>query len=908
MSLQRDGGSLARPPVLDGTNYAYWKQIMEIYLTAIDERVWQCVLTGYTPPIKIDEDGVASPKPVREWTNDELDASGYNVKGLNAIVNGVNVFQHQLISACKTSKAAWDILQNLVGGLIVHNDSSKHESNIIDASTSESSHLAPCKEDTDSRLDTIVQHINQNNDSDSNVSDIDINDKKAFHESYKMMFAKWEEVYNENVTLMTQVSNLLDDKAKLESEVIHYKSLLTDKDNQLLAMTTELENTKKSLKMMSSGTQMLYHILSLGKSSLDHHGLRYQHGKDSNSQGTNAAFLMLMEIAFLEGHRSSNHRYKLTSSIVCHKTTLDDTELWHQKLGHLNYKLLARIVKTCAVKGVPMLKKKQPGICSSCQSGKQQRARIKPFRIKQHQRCYNYFIWILWDQCKLKVWLEKVFGSTSSYHVHEFVSQMKKEFEMSMVGELTYFLGLQVKQMENEIFVNQSKYVKSLVKRFGLDSAKHLRTPMSTNAKLTVDHSGSSVDPSLYRSMIGSLLYLTASRLDICFSIGVCARYQANPKESHLAAVKRIIRFVSGIVNDGIWYTNDTNSSLAGYSDADWAGNIDDRKSTTGGCFYLGNNLVSWHSKKQSSISFSTAEAEYIAAGSCCTQLVWMIQMLADYGMVQDTLTMFCDNTSAINISKNHVQHCRTKHIDIRHHFIRDLVESKTVPLEYIDIKKQLADICTKALDSKRFESLRKALVMIVCLDSYLVIRPQIYADTMLNTGESSHAHSNPKRRPTLTPYLCSGCGRSHKIHILDDDEDFDPKFGQIPPEESMHSSDSDSMESDPSEDSFHSGPSSFDPRITTNVAIVHAAIIDHQPPPHTPSRAVTSGAPPSTLRDLPTFVATFDRSSPPSASFAPNLVHLEATILKQGQDIANLSTRLAWPNCMQNYFPFVIF
>ncbi|KAL9429358.1 hypothetical protein AB3S75_031220 [Citrus x aurantiifolia] len=211
---------------------------------------------------------------------------------------------------------------------------------------------------------------------------------------------------------------------------------------------------------------------------------------------------------------------------------------------------------------------------------------------------------------------------------------------------------------------------------------------MSTNAKLIVDDSGSSVDPSLYRSMIGSLLYLTASRPDICFSVGVCARYQANPKESHLATVKRIIRFVTGTVNDGIWYTNDTNSSLAGYSDADWAGNADDRKSTTRGCFYLGNNLVPWHSKKQNSISLFTAEAEYIAAGSCCTKLLWMKQMLADYGIVQDILTVFCDNTSAINISKNLVQHSRTKHIDIRHHFIRDLVASKTMSLEYIDTEK----------------------------------------------------------------------------------------------------------------------------------------------------------------------------------------------------------------------------
>ena len=139
---------------------------------------------------------------------------------------------------------------------------------------------------------------------------------------------------------------------------------------------------------------------------------------------------------------------------------------------------------------------------------------------------------------------------------------------------------------------------------------------MGTNTELTIDDSGSSVDPSLYRSMIGSLLYLTASRPDICFSVGVCARYQANPKESHLATVKRIIHFVTGTVNDGIWYTNDTNSSLAGYNNADWVATVDDRKSTTRGCFYLGNNIVSWHIKKHNSIFLSTAEAEYIAAES----------------------------------------------------------------------------------------------------------------------------------------------------------------------------------------------------------------------------------------------------------------------------------------------------
>ena len=143
---------------------------------------------------------------------------------------------------------------------------------------------------------------------------------------------------------------------------------------------------------------------------------------------------------------------------------------------------------------------------------------------------------------------------------------------------------------------------------------------------------------------------------------------------------------------------------------ADGADNAHDRKSITRGCFYLGNNLVSWHSKKHNSISLSTAEAKYIAAGSCYTQLLWMKQMLVDYGIIEDTLIVFCDNTSAINISKNLVQHSRTKHIDIRHPFIRDLDANKAMSLEYIDTEKQLAVIFTKALDSKQFESLRKAL------------------------------------------------------------------------------------------------------------------------------------------------------------------------------------------------------
>ncbi|CAM8968949.1 unnamed protein product [Rhodiola kirilowii] len=192
---------------------------------------------------------------------------------------------------------------------------------------------------------------------------------------------------------------------------------------------------------------------------------------------------------------------------------------------------------------------------------------------------------------------------------------------MSMVGELSYFLVLQVKQKMDDIFIFQSIYARNLVKKFDLEKAAHKRTPAATHVNITKDEAGTSVDQTLYMSMIGSLLYLTANRPDIDHAIGVCARYQANPKESHLMNVRRIIKYIYGTIDYGLWYTKETNSCLVGYCDADWTGNAEDRKSTSEGCFFLGNNPVSWFSKKQNSISLSTAEVEYIIAGSCSTQM-----------------------------------------------------------------------------------------------------------------------------------------------------------------------------------------------------------------------------------------------------------------------------------------------
>jgi hypothetical protein len=290
---------------------------------------------------------------------------------------------------------------------------------------------------------------------------------------------------------------------------------------------------------------------------------------------------------------------------------------------------------------------------------------------------------------------------------------MQSKFEMSMMGELTYFLGLQIKQCEDGIFISQAKYAKELIKKFGMENSSSYNTPMATNCHLDKDEKGKKVDITLYRGMIGSLLYLTASRPDIMFAVCVCARFQSDPKESHLIAVKRIIRYLIDTTGLGLWYPKESPFELLGYSDADFAACKIDRKSTSGTCQFLGNRLISWGSKKQASVSTSTTEAEYIAAGSCCAQLLWIKQQLVDYEITTAECPILCDNTSAISVSENPVMHSKTKHIDVRYHFLRDNVEKGKIKLSYIPTEFQLADILTKPLDSSRFAFLRGELGML---------------------------------------------------------------------------------------------------------------------------------------------------------------------------------------------------
>ncbi|GKE95189.1 putative ribonuclease H-like domain-containing protein, partial [Tanacetum coccineum] len=207
-----------------------------------------------------------------------------------------------------------------------------------------------------------------------------------------------------------------------------------------------------------------------------------------------------------------------------------------------------------------------------------------------------------------------IFGSTKKSWSDEFEALMKGRFQMSAMGELTFFLGLQVKQSQEGIFISQDKYVAEILKKFAFVSVKSAVTPMEPKAPLAQDEGGPDVDLHLYRSMIGCLMYLTASRPDIMYAVCVCSRFQVTPKISHLYAVKRIFKYIKGKPKLGLWYPRESPLDLVAYSDSDYAAANLDRKSTTGGCQFLGRRLISWQCKKQTIVATSTTEAEYVAA------------------------------------------------------------------------------------------------------------------------------------------------------------------------------------------------------------------------------------------------------------------------------------------------------
>nr|GEV47257.1 hypothetical protein [Tanacetum cinerariifolium] len=225
-----------------------------------------------------------------------------------------------------------------------------------------------------------------------------------------------------------------------------------------------------------------------------------------------------------------------------------------------------------------------------------------------------------------------IFGSSNPQLCREFEALMHEKFQMSAMGELNFFLGLQVLQKEDGILFSQDKYVRDILKKFEYSDVRSANTPMDKENPWGKDGTGKDVDQHHYRSMIGSLMYLTTSRPYIMFAVCACARHQMTPKECHLHAVKRIFRYLKGHPKLGLWYPKESPFDLVAYSDSDYGGAIQDRKSTTGGCQFLGRRLISWQYKKQTIMATSTTEAKYVAAASCCGQVLWIQNQLLDYG------------------------------------------------------------------------------------------------------------------------------------------------------------------------------------------------------------------------------------------------------------------------------------
>ncbi|GJS45456.1 putative ribonuclease H-like domain-containing protein [Tanacetum coccineum] len=295
-----------------------------------------------------------------------------------------------------------------------------------------------------------------------------------------------------------------------------------------------------------------------------------------------------------------------------------------------------------------------------------------------------------------------IFGSTKKSLCTKFESLMHKKFQMSSMGELTFFLELQVMQRDDGIFISQDKYVADILKKFDFVTMKTSSTPTETNKALLKDEEAEDVDVHLYRSMIESLIYLTTSRPDIMFAVCACARFQVTPKVSHLHAVKRIFRYLKGQPKLGLWYPRDSPFDLEAFLDSDYAGASLDRKSTTGGCQFLGKRLISWQRKKQTMVANSTTKAGYVAAANCCRQVLWIQNQMLAYRFNFMNTKIYIDNESTICIVKNPVFHSKTKHIEIRHHFIRDSYEKKLIQVIKIHTDHNVTDLLTKAFDVSR--------------------------------------------------------------------------------------------------------------------------------------------------------------------------------------------------------------
>uniref|UniRef100_A0A2N9ICE2 Integrase catalytic domain-containing protein n=1 Tax=Fagus sylvatica TaxID=28930 RepID=A0A2N9ICE2_FAGSY len=307
-----------------------------------------------------------------------------------------------------------------------------------------------------------------------------------------------------------------------------------------------------------------------------------------------------------------------------------------------------------------------------------------------------------------------IFTGNNPSMFEDFKNAMAREFEMTDIGLMAYYLGIEVKQTEEGIFISQEGYAKEILKKFEMLDCKSISTPVECGVKLSRHDEEENVNPTLFKSLVGSLRYLTCTRPDILYGVGLVSRYMEAPTMTHLKTAKRILRYVKGTLDFGLLYSPSKEFKLFGYCDSDWAGDMDDRKSTTGFVFYMGDTTFTWTSKKQPIVTLSTCEAEYVAATSSVCHAVWLRSLLKELHMSQEEATeIFVDNKSALALAKNPVFHDRSKHIDTRYHFIRECIARKEVQLEFVKSQDQVADIFTKPLKYDTFYKLRALLGVI---------------------------------------------------------------------------------------------------------------------------------------------------------------------------------------------------
>jgi hypothetical protein len=313
-----------------------------------------------------------------------------------------------------------------------------------------------------------------------------------------------------------------------------------------------------------------------------------------------------------------------------------------------------------------------------------------------------------------------VITGSSDGEIKRFKEEMKSTIRMSDLGMLSYYLGIEVRQNASGISLAQTAYAKSVLEKAGMEGCNSSQFPMEARLKMSKTSTAPPVDATQYRSIVGSLRYLVHTRPDIAYAVGYVSRFMERPTEEHWGAVKHILRYVAGTLDYGCHYGRGAGAraDLTGYSDSDMGGDVDTRKSTTGVLFFLGDRPVSWQSQKQKVVALSSCEAEYIAATTGACQAVWLARLLGDLtGEEPRAATLLVDNKSAISLIKNPVFHDRTKHIDLRFHYIRECVEKKKVHVEFTSTATQLTDILTKPLGRVKFQEMRSKIGVIQISD-----------------------------------------------------------------------------------------------------------------------------------------------------------------------------------------------